>query len=119
MRGLTIIVADTSIDRFRAALSIASAHAALGGEALLFLQGVAVRLAQSRLADDDDRYVAAGQGTLAGLFGTALDLGVRVILCQSGMQMAGMTAEGCDPRVEQGGLVSIMQTLGDARLLAM
>jgi predicted peroxiredoxin len=118
VRGLTIIVADTSPDCFRAALSIASAHAALGGNARLFLHGLAVPLAQSP-AEDDERYVAAGQGKLADLLDTALDLGVRVILCQSGMELAGMTADACDPRLNQGGLVNLMQTLGDDRLLAM
>ena len=118
VRGLTIVVADISSERFRCALNMASAQAALGGTARIFLDGEAVSILRQPIAGwEDDRYEEAGLPTLPRLYGEALDLGVRVILCQSGMGMTGAEPRDYDDRVEYGGMVSLMQTLGEDRLV--
>ncbi len=120
MRGLTIIVADVSSERFRCALSLATAQAALGGKARIFLQGESVSIIRAPMVGwEDDVYADAGQPTLEQLFGESLDLGVQIIVCQSAMQMTGAEPRDFDARVEYGGVVSVMQSLGEDRLVTV
>lgn len=120
MQGLTIIIADVSSERFRCALSIAAAHAALDGKARIFMQGESIGIIRPPMIGwEDDAYAEAGLPTLPQLFDEALKLGVRIIVCQSAMQMTGAEPRDFDARVEYGGLVSLIQTLGDDRLLVV
>ena len=120
MRGLTIVIADISSERFRSALNLALATAALGGQARLFLDGEAVSILRQPIAGwEDESYEAAGLPTLPALCAEALDAGVRLILCQSGMAMTGAEPRDYDPRVEVGGMVSLLQGLGEDRLVAI
>ncbi len=112
MRGLKIIVLTDDAERFRGALGIAAAHAALGGEAALFLQLDAVRLLGTPTAPKDDIHQAEGLPTLAALLEHALVLGVKITVCQSGMALARIEAGALDARIEAGGPV---QFLGDCR----
>lgn len=100
MRGLTLVVATADPDRFRCALLMASAQAALGGRARLYAHEGAVRL----LAVPDDALT------------TARELGVRLIACQTGLAEAGLPLPD---GVEAGGLVSLMAALDDDRLVAI
>jgi len=118
MRGLTVVV--TRPEGLRSALEMAAAQAALNGRARLFAQGPAVAgLALPMHAPHDEDYVAAGLPTLHALFEEALGLGVETIACQSGMQLMGVHMLLLDPRIEVGGLVSLLQTLGEDRLLML
>ena len=117
-RGLTIVVADTAPDRFRCALNLALVQAALGGAARLFLDGAAVSLL-CRSAIDREPAPDAGWPKLAALHDEALDAGVRVILCQSGLATIGADLSDYDPRIEAGGMVSLLQTLGEDRLVVV
>jgi predicted peroxiredoxin len=118
MRGLTVIV--TTPARLRAALELAAANAALGGRARLFCQGEAVAALALPMRDPhDEDYRAAGLPALAELFEEALELGVEPIACQSGLALMGVTADRLDARVGYGGPVSVLQTLGEDRLLAV
>jgi predicted peroxiredoxin len=118
VRGLTVIV--TRPDALRAGLELAAANAALGGRARLFAQGEAVAaLALPMRPSHDPDYAAAGLPTLAELFEEALALGVEAIACQSGLALMGLTAEMLDARVGYGGVVSVLQGLGDDRLVAV
>ncbi len=98
MRGLTIIVATADPARFRAALMLASAHAAIGGTTRVYAHEGAVRL------------LVHGE-----LLNTARQLGVTLIACQTGLADADMALPDS---VEGGGLVSLMADLGDDRLVA-
>lgn len=116
LRGLTVVVAEPH--RLRVALELAAAQAALGGRACVFCQGEAVAaLAQPMRAVHDDEYAAVGLPTLAALFEEASSLGVELIACQSGLHLMGVDILLIDPRVGVGGLVSVMQTIGEDRLL--
>lgn len=118
--GLTIIVADISSERFRCALNMALAQAALGGTARVFLDGEAVSIVREPIAGwEDEAYQQAGLPTLPLLYAEALDAGVRIILCQSGMAMTGAEPRDFDGRVDYGGMVSLMAELGEDRLVAV
>jgi len=118
MRGLTIIVAEVSAARFRTALNLALATAALGGMVRVFLDGEAVAIARGPgRRERDDAYVDAGLPTLATLLTEALDAGVRLILCQSGLALTGATPADFDVRAEFGGMVSLLTELGGDRLV--
>lgn len=120
MRGLTVVVADVSSERFRTALTMAVAHAALGGAARLFLNGEAVSIIREPIAGwEDEAYAEAGLPTLPQLHAEALAAGVRIILCQSGMAMTGAESRDYDDRVEFGGMVALMAELGEDRLVVV
>lgn len=99
-RGLTILVAGADRDRWRSALALAAAQAASGGRARIHLDERAVPLIAAETA----------------LLDTALELGVAVSLCQSGLAEAGLDAATLDPRLHTGGLVGLLAALGDDRL---
>ena len=63
------------------------------------------------------RRSAAGLPTLAQLFEEALAMPVEVILCQSGLAMAGMDVGQLDPRISTGGLIGVVAAAGDDRLV--
>lgn len=101
-RGLTIVVSGSDADRLRSALGLAAAEAALGGRVRLFLDAAAVRVLRSP-PDFFDPMVEASR-----------DLGVRLLLCQTGLSEQGVAP---DPRFDVGGLVSLLAELGEDRLL--
>lgn len=114
MRALTIIVATPDAERLRGALVLAAAQAALGGAATLFLQLDAVALLRAPIAAPrDTAHAAAGLPELSALLTDALALGVRLIACQSGMALAGLTAAHLPQGVAAGGPVGLIQAMGD------
>lgn len=120
MRGLTIIVISADASLFNAALSIATAHAANGALARIYLHADAVALAAPPYAcPEDARHAAAGLPALAQLMEEARALGVEIIVCQTGLALTGLSAEALAPGMEVGGLVSLMSTLGNDRLVTL
>ena len=117
VRGMTIVLVEPAPERFRGALTLAAAQAALGGRTRLFCQGAAVALLVPPIgAPGDVRHAAAGMPTLPELFEEALGLGIEFIACQSGLHLTGTDASTLDPRIAVGGPVSVLQTLGEDRL---
>ncbi len=119
MRELRIVVLTADAERFRGALMLAAAQAALGGGAAVFLQLDAVALLRAPVtAPCDAAHVGAGMPALATLLTETLALGVTVTACQSGLALAGLSAEDLPDGVEAGGPVAFLQSTGDeARLL--
>lgn len=111
MRGLTIVVAGPDPDRLRAALTMACAAAALGGRARVYLHEAAVGLLASGAR------APAGLPNLTDLRGIADESGVELIACQSGLALAGFSAE--TQRVAAGGLIDLLATLEDDRLVTL
>ena len=101
MNGLGIIVAGADQARFRTALTLAAAHAALGGRVRILLDGESVSLAA---APDE-------------LLDSCFELGATVTLCQSGLAEAGLYAAALDPRFDHGGMVGWLADLGEDRLV--
>lgn len=118
VRGLTILVAGPDGGRLHAALSFAAASAATGAATRLHLHGDAVSLLAPPIAmAGDARHAAAGLPTLAQIFEDALDLGVAVSACQSGLALANLAADAIDPRVTMDGPVGMLLAAGDDRLI--
>lgn len=119
MQGLSIIVASADGARFYAALEAAAAATALGWPTRIFLQGEAAALLRAPVSfDGDEARRAAGQPDLVSLIAEAMAMDVRLIVCQSGMALAGMTASELVPQVRAGGLVSFLSEMGaDDRLV--
>lgn len=120
MTGLAIIVTSADPTRFHAALSIAAASAATGAPTRVYLHADAVALAAPPHAcPDDARYAACGLPTLAQLIEETRALGVRMIACQTGLALASLDARALGPDIEAGGLVSLLATLDQDRLIAL
>lgn len=119
MRGLTLVAATGDVERFRAALSLACAHAALGGSARLYCHEAAVALLVP--VDDAGDLALAGKGlaSRAQLLAEALESGVRLIACQTGLAAEGLAFDALAAGVEPGGLVSLLATLGEDRLVTL
>lgn len=100
MIGLTIIVATADPERWRAALTLASASAALGHRTRLYCHEAAVTvLAQAE-----------------ALVAIARETGVEILACQTGLADHAMALP---PGVEAGGLVSLLATLAEDRLVTL
>ena len=119
MRELRIVVTTADAERLRGALVLASAQAALGGAASLFLQLDAVALLKRPVtAPGDTAHEAVGLPSLETLIGEAVALGVKILVCQSGLALTHMTADDLPAGVDVGGPVSFLQETDDeARLL--
>ncbi len=119
VRALRILLPTADAERFRGALVIAAAQAALGGAATIFLQLDAVALLRAPIAGPQDgRHSANGLPGLAALLDDAMALGVVIIACQSGMALCGLSADALPRGVQAGGPISFLQqTADDARLL--
>jgi predicted peroxiredoxin len=113
MRALNMIVATPDAERFRGAILLAAAQAALGGAATLFLQLDAVVLLRAPItAPRDEAHGASGLPSLAMLLADATALGVRIIACQSGMALCGLSADDLPDGVLAGGPVGLLQQAG-------
>lgn len=102
MRGLTIVVCAVDPPRFRTALTLAMAHAALGARAHIYLDSDAVALFVVPPAIDE-----------------AIGLGVRFTLCQTGLAAAGIDAAALPPGVETGGPIQLIAELDEDRLIVV
>lgn len=111
MRGLTIVVAGPDPDRLRAALTMACAAAALGGRARVYLHEAAVGLLRQNAT------APAGLPDLTELRAIAADSGVELIACQTGLALAGLSADG--QKVAAGGLIDLLATLQGDRLVTL
>lgn len=100
MRGLTLLIATADPERFRMALTLASANAALGGRTRVYFHEAAVGLL----------------ATPEPLITTAQETGATLIACQTGLAMAEMDATALPEGVETGGLIGLLAALGDDRL---
>jgi predicted peroxiredoxin len=120
MRALTIIVAEAAAARLRTALTLALAQVALGGTVRLFLQERAAALILPPVGDADDAaHIAAGLPTLAALLAEALDAGVAITACQSGLALIDRRADEADPRIMWGGMIGTLAATADADRLVI
>jgi predicted peroxiredoxin len=112
------VLTTPDAERFRGALTLAAAQAALGGEAALFLQLDAVAMLRAPIAAPRDAaHMAAGLPTLATLLGEAMALGVSVTACQSGLALGGMTADDLPEGVDVSGPLRFLTDGGDGQVV--
>lgn len=118
---LALILVSPEPTRLRAALALARAEVALGSAARIFLQGEAAALLRPPIsAPQDAAWRAAGEPSLAALLDEALDDGVAISLCQSGLALTGLSAEDIDQRIELSGPVAFLAAAGaQIRLLSL
>jgi predicted peroxiredoxin len=118
---LALILVSPDPARLRAALALGRAEIALGSLARLFIQGEAAQLLRPPIhAPQDAAWVAAGEATLADLLDAALDDGLAISLCQSGLAMAGISADALDPRIALTGPIAFLAQAGPTvRLLSL
>ena len=110
--GLNLVILSDDAERLRGALMLAMAHRALGGQARLFLQLDAVRLLAPHLAAPRDAgHATVGLPTLSSLLEEALESGVSIIACQSGLALAGLSIADLDPRIEAGGPINFLRSI--------
>jgi predicted peroxiredoxin len=95
MQGLILLIAGADRERFRSALEVAAANAALGRSTRLFLQSAAAPLLE---APEEP------------LLEEAIALGAGVTVCQSGLALAGVRADRLPEGVETGGLIELLST---------
>lgn len=117
---LLLIATTADAERLRGALTLACAESALGGNVHLFLQLDAVGLiVDPVIAPHDDAHAAAGLPRLCELLDNALELGVAVTACQSGLALCGATADVLDPRVMLGGPLAVLSEAGETTRFVM
>ncbi|TKD51047.1 DsrE family protein [Sphingomonas baiyangensis] len=103
MRGLTLIVASADAARYRSALTLACAQAALGGRARLFHDDAAVTLLAT--------------GPLDATLAQARAMDVKLIVCQTALDAHGLTIGDLHEGSEGGGMISLLATIEDDRLV--
>lgn len=117
-RGLAVVFGEASHARLHAGLTLACAAAALGRPVRLFFHGeAAAALAPERHWAGDVTYAKSGLPSVADLVDSALDLGAAVMVCQTGLQLCGLTAAGLNEGVETGGMVAFVADARDDQIV--
>src|SRR3546814_20075238 len=108
---LKIVILTPDPERFRGAITLAAAQAALGASVSIFLQLEAVALLSRPYgAPGDSAHKSQGLPTLAALPEDPTALGVTFPLSKSGMDLTGLTVVECDLAAIFGGPVSFLQS---------
>lgn len=118
---LAILVVSDDPARLRTALTLARTEIALGSTTQIFLQGEAAALLRNPVTSPRDAdWLAVGEPSLAILLDEALDDGVAISLCQSGLALAGIDAGELDPRLTFSGPVAFLAAItSGVRLLSL
>ncbi len=119
MTGLTVILFATDAARGRAALTLAIAKAALGGRVRLYAHELAVTLLRPDVDPDAAMLAAAGMPDRPALLAMALEAGVTLIACQTGLALAGLAISDLAAGVEAGGLVGLLAELDSDQLVTV
>jgi predicted peroxiredoxin len=119
MSGLTIIVATADTERFRAAMTLATAQAALGGRVRVYCHERSVALLRPAPDEDAAALAASGLPDRPALLAMAIDGGVALIACQTGLALTGLEIDELTDGVEAGGMVGLLASLGDDRLTSI
>ena len=119
VRGLTIIVTGAEEERFRAALTLACSQAALGGRVRVYFHERAVALLAPSEPSRHEDVAQHGLPTQNDLLVLARESGVALIACQTGIALCGVQADALFAGSEAGGMVGLLATLGEDRLVSV
>jgi len=124
MAVLGILLASGTHDRAHAAFSLASGAAALGRAVVVFATNAGCRALCTDWSGVDDagrdavirRRGVAGLGELRE---AARELGVRMIVCESGLKAEAIEPDLLWDGVERGGMASFLETTSAGQLIAL
>jgi peroxiredoxin family protein len=121
---LGILLISGSHERAHYALVLATGAAALGREVVVFATNAGCQAFLedwSALADAgrDAAVRASGVAGLAELRAAAQELGVRMIACEAGLEMAGLSARKLAAGVERAGVATFLEAARGGQLLTL
>ncbi len=121
---LGLLLLSGSHDRVHYAFVLASGAAAIGRQVVLFASNrgcLGLRTGWSDLDDAgrDARIRAAGVAGLDTLRDAAMELGVRLIACESGLRAEGIDAASLLPGVEVAGVVTFLSAVGGGQIVTL
>ncbi len=121
---LGILLISGSHARAHYALVLATGAAAIGREVVLFAtnEGCHALLADWSGLDDagrDAATAAAGVAGIAELRDAAQELGIRMIACEAGLLMAGLSERLLAPGVERAGVATFLEASRGGQLISL
>jgi peroxiredoxin family protein len=116
--ALGILLLSAASSRVHAALMLATTAAALGRPVVLFAtdSGAASLLAEGAAgqeAAEEARRGSLGVATCGELRDAAVELGVRLIACETALRLAGIAVERLAPGVEVAGMATLLGAAGE------
>lgn len=115
--GVTVILSEPDDTRLRAAMALACAAAALGGRARLHFHEHAVALLVAGPEPGREEKLAEGVPDRTTLFAHALEAGVELTACQTGLHLQRIDYSALPSNTEPSSLVGLLATIGDDRLV--
>jgi predicted peroxiredoxin len=116
--ALTLIFAEPRDERLWAGLSLAASAAAQNRKVTIFLSGPAAEIGlRTYHAPGDSKRSAYCVATVAELFDSCIELGVRIIACQTGLHLIERSADDLHMAVESGGMITALAAQADAQII--
>lgn len=122
VKGLTLIWEQFNehVAPNRLVFEMALVQLALGGVVTVFVTGHAIaHLKQAATKRDQIIPKLVKVPQIHSLIDELLEGGGRIIVCQSAAAAHRLAMDTLDPRIQAGGLVSVMQGLGEDRLVVI
>jgi predicted peroxiredoxin len=120
LSALTLILVEARDERVWSCFSLAATAAAQGRAVTLFLSGHAAEIGlQTYHAAGDSKRAAYCVPTVAELFESCLELGVRIMACQTGLHLIEHSAEDLHMAVEAGGMMAALAARPDAQIICV
>ncbi|MGA9867795.1 MAG: DsrE/DsrF/DrsH-like family protein [Acetobacteraceae bacterium] len=119
MAPLGILLISGGAERAHYAFVIAAGAAALGRDVVVFATNEGTRALCADIAHLDAQDRPAGVASLAELRAASVDLGVRMIACETGLLMAGIAASALLDGAEIAGVATFLAAVGDGQMLSI
>lgn len=128
---LGIVLSSGDFSRAHYALMMATAAAAIGRPVVLFATNAGINALRRRTADGEPGWThlhgsvrdvelqGRGIAGMADLLVAATELGIRIMVCETGLKAEGLTASDLSAGVpgEVTGLVSFYEAVGDGAIV--
>lgn len=116
---LGILLISGGAERAHYTFVLAAGAAALGRRVVVFATNEGTRALCADVAHLDGMARPEGVAGLADLRAASVELGVRLIACETGMLMAGIAASALLGGVEVAGVATFLDAVGDGQMLTM
>ena len=119
--SLGILLLSGSHDRAHYAFVLAAGAAALGRDVVVFASNAGCRALLTDWSGLDDaardvRVRAAGVAGIAELREACVEMGVRLIACEAGLQAEAIEVDGLLPGVEIAGVATFLSAIGTGQI---